>query len=186
MIRISIDWKGQKGLDNLIRYIENNVVYGEVQEQVRILGHHTADYMKETIVAERKNPARPDHKLENAITAETLDTTDGIEMGIGRISKLNTEAPYWEMINDGATYITKKTHVVPTTYFTDPGTGFVTFKEGSSHTIEGIDFVGKAIRNLDKELRIMIAKFGSKFIDGTQNASQGHAHGWGTGAGGAK
>lgn len=171
MIKLSIDFRDAKKFDNLIRYIENNLVYGEVQEQVRVLGHHTADYMKETIVAERKNPARPDHKLENAITAETLDTTGGIEMGIGRISKLNAEAPYWEMINDGATYITKKTHVVPTTYFTDPGTGFVTFKEGSSHTIEGINYVGRAIRNLDKELRIMMEKLGAQFINDMTKAS---------------
>lgn len=166
MIRISIDWQGKQGLDNLIRYIENNLVYAEAQEQVRVLGHHCADKMHEIIKTERRNPARPDHKLENAITAETLSTTAGVEMGIGRISTLNAEAPYWEMIDSGATYITKKTHVVPTTYFTDPGSGFVTFKKGSSHVITGIDYIGKAIRNLDQELRTMMEKLGSKFIGG--------------------
>jgi len=172
MIRITIDWKGEKGLNNLIRYIENNLLYAETQENVRILGHHTADKMHEVINTERKNPARPDHKLENAITAETLNTTSGVEVGIGRISKLNVEAPYWEMINDGATYVTKKTHVVPTTYFADPGSGFVTFKEGSSHIIEGIDFIGKAIRNLDQELRTMMEKWGEKFLGGAEKASK--------------
>jgi hypothetical protein len=172
MIKINIDWQGKKGLDNLIRYIENNLVYAEAQEQVRVLGHHTADNMKNTINTERKNPARPDNKLENAITAETLNTTGGVEVGIGRISKLNVEAPYWEMINDGATYVTKKTHVVPTTYFSDPGSGFITFKEGSTHIIEGIDFVGKAIRNLDQELRVMMEKLGATFLGGAANASK--------------
>ena len=172
MIKVEISWQGQKGLNNLIRYIENNLVYAEAQEGIRVLGHRTADNMRETIETERKNPARPDHKLENAITAETLNTTAGVEVGIGRISKLNTEAPYWEMIDAGATYVTKKTHVVPTTYFADPGSGFVTFKEGSTHTIEGIDYVGKAIRNLDKELRTMMEKLGATFIDGVAKASK--------------
>ena len=166
MIKLTVDFRDAKKFDQLIRYIENNLVYAEAQEQVRVLGHHCADKMHEVINTERKNPARPDHKLENAITAETLSTTGGVEVGIGRISTLNAQAPYWEMINDGATYITKKTHIVPTTYFADPGSGFVTFKEGSSHTIEGIDYVGKAIRNLDQELREMIEKMGTKFISG--------------------
>ena len=172
MIKVTIDWAGKKGLDNLIRYIENNTVYGEAQEAMKILGHHTADNMRSTINTERKNPKRPDDKLVNAITAETLNTTGGIEVGIGRIATLVAQAPYFELINDGGTYITKKTHVVPTTYFGDPGDGFVTFKEGSSHTITGIDYVGKAIRNLDRELRDMMEKWGSKFLGGAQQASK--------------
>ena len=172
MIKISIDWKGLKGFENLIRYISNNLVYAEAQESVRVLGHHTADKMHEVIESERKNPARPDHKLENSITAETLNTTAGVEVGIGNIAKMTAEAPHWELINDGGQYVTKKTHVVPTTYFADPGSGFVTFKEGSSHTIVGIDYVGKSIRNLDKELREMMSKWGEKFLSGMENSSK--------------
>jgi hypothetical protein len=170
MIKINIDWQGKKGLDNLIRYIENNLVYAKAQEQVRVLGHHCADKMKEVIETERKNPARPDHKLENSILVEY--TTGGVEVGIGRISTLNAQAPYWEMIDAGATYITKKTHVVPTTYFADPVNNFITFKEGSSHTITGIDFVGRAIRNLDVELKEMMEKLGAKFIGDMQKESK--------------
>ena len=172
MIKITIDWKGKKSFDNLIRYIDNNLLYAEAQEQVRVLGHRTADNMRNTINNERRNPKRPDDKLVNSITAETLSTTGGVEIGIGRISTLNAQAPYWEMIDAGATYITRQTHVVPTTYFADPGTGFVTFKEGSSHVINGIDYIGRAIRNLDQELRIMMEKMGSKFIDGAKKASK--------------
>jgi len=172
MINISIDWKDGQKFGNLIRYIANNLIYAETQEQMRILGHRTADNMRETVETERKNPARPDHKLENAILAETLNTTAGVEVGIGRISTLKAEAPYFELINDGGTYVTKRTHVVPTTYFEDPGSGFVTFKEGSSHTIEGIDYVGKAVKNLDQELRIMMEKYGEKFLDGATKASK--------------
>ena len=172
MIKITVDFKDGVKMDNLIRYIEDNAVYGEAQEAMQTLGHHTADNMRSIINIERKNPTRPDDKLVNAITAETLNTTGGIEVGIGRIAKLVSEAPHWELINDGGTYITKKTHVVPTIYFAEPGNGFVTFKEGSSHTIIGIDYVGKAIRNLDKELRDMMEKWGSKFLGGASNASK--------------
>jgi hypothetical protein len=172
MIKITIDFKDSKKFNNLIRYIENNAVYGEAQEAMKILGHHTADNMRSTINTERKNPKRPDDKLVNAITAETLNTTGGIEVGIGRIAKLVAEAPYFELINDGGTYITKKTHVVPTTYFGDPGDGFVTFKEGSSHTIVGIDYIGKAIRHLDVELKEMMSKLGTKFIGDMEKSSK--------------
>ena len=188
MISIKIDWQGKKGLENLIRYIESDTIISNLKEQVIALGQDTADNMKETINTERKNPARPDHKLENVITSEILNTTDGVEVGIGNIAKLKVEAPHFELIDVGGTYITKKTHPVPLSYFADINqvyswktaaeggkltSGFVTFKEGSSHTITGIDYVGKAIRNLDKELKIMIEKLGAKFVGDAEKESQG-------------
>lgn len=171
MIRVSIDFRDEKKFENLIRYIQNNLLYAEAQENVRILGHHAADNMRTIIEAERKNPARPDHALENSITAETISTTAGVEVGIGRISKMTAEAPHWELINSGGQYVTRKTHVVPTTYFADPGTGFITFKEGSTHLIHGIEYVAKAVRQLDQELRVMMEKWGEKFLGGAQQAS---------------
>jgi len=93
-------------------------------------------------------------------------------MGIGNITRLNLLAPHWELINDGGTYKTVETHVVPTDYFGDPGVGFVTFKAGSLHTITGIDYVGRSIRNLDKELRVEMEKLGAKFVSGASNASK--------------
>ena len=180
MIKVTIDWAGKKGLDNLIRYIENNTVYGEAQEAVRILGHHTADNMRSTINTERKNPKRPDDALVNNILSETINTTAGVEVGIGNIARLNLLAPHWELINDGGTYVTKETHAVPTTFFQDSinsymgelGNQWITFKAGSSHHITGIDYVGKAIRNLDQELRTVMEKLGAKFLGGAANASK--------------
>ena len=164
MIKIIAEFKDQKKISNLIRFIRDDKFYFEAQEKVFELANNTAEHMKQVIESERKNPARPDHALENSITAETLSTVGGIEVGIGNIAKMNAEARYWELINDGGTYVTKKTHVVPTTYFADPGTGFVTFKEGSSHTIDGIDYVGKAIRRMDEELREAMKEWGEKFF----------------------
>jgi hypothetical protein len=167
MIKISVDFKSKKQFDNLIRYISNNLVYGEAQEQIRILGHRTADNMRDVINSSRKRPEKASHSLDNAIIAETLSTTGGIEVGIGRISTLNQEAPYWEMINDGASYTTKKEHIVP---FEDGE--FRTYKVGSTHIIDGIDFVGKSIRNLDKELQDTMKKLGASFINGAEKASK--------------
>lgn len=160
MIKITIDSKNvEKGLNNLIRYISNNRVFFEAQDTVRDLAYETALQMREEINSSRKRPERASHKLDNAITAEDLSTIGGIEVGIGRISTLNAEAPYWEMINDGASYTTKTKHIVP---FEDGE--FRTFQVGSTHVIEGIDFVGRAIRNLDKELKIKMESWGEKFL----------------------
>ena len=166
MISITVDFVDRGKFDKFIRYIENNLIYAEAQEEIRVLGHHCADNMIDTIESSRKNPDRGTHKLENAIIAETLSTTAGVEVGVGRISKLQQEAPYFEMINDGFTYTTRQTHVVPTDYFANKGTGFITFKEGSKHTIEGIQYVFKAIQKLEIELRDFIIKVGGKYLDG--------------------
>lgn len=170
-IKVTIDWQGEQGLENLIRYIGDNLVYGEAQEQIRILGHQTADTMIDTIQKNRVRPDKGSHKLENAITAETLQTVGGIEVGIGNIQKLNDEAPYWEMIDKGATYTTANTHVVK---FLEGDKGrypdaigqFRTFVAGSRHTILGIFYVDKAIDFLDKKLKEVMNKLGAKFIQG--------------------
>lgn len=164
MFKIQIDFKDKQKLANLTRFIRDNKFYFEIQEKLFDLGNNTAGYMKEVIESERKNPARPDHALENSITAEVLSSVGGIEIGIGNIAKMTAEARYWELINDGGTYVTKKTHVVPTTYFADADSNFITFKEGSSHTIEGIDYVGKAVRRLDQELREAMKEWGEQFF----------------------
>jgi len=166
MIRVSMDWQGKKGLDNLIRYIENNLIYGEAQDLVYDLAYKTATDMKNIISNERKNPKRTDDALVNNIEAEPINTVGGVEMGIGNIARLKLLAPHWELINDGGIYITKETHVVPTTYMGYEPEEFVTFKAGSSHIITGIDYIGQAIRNLDNELKRALENIGEKFIKG--------------------
>jgi hypothetical protein len=167
VIKISVDWRGKRGFENLIRYVQNNTIYGEMQIQAQILAHHSADKMIDTIIEYRKRPEKNTGKLEGSITAERISTTGGVEYGIGNIAKMNIIAPYWEMLNDGATYITRKEHIVP---FEDGE--FRTFKVGSSHVIEGIDFVGRSIRNLEQELRDVLQKLGTDFINGMQRESR--------------
>jgi len=181
MIRVSIEWQGKKGLDNLIRYIENNLVYGEAQEGIVELGKKTADHMKYTIGSSKKRPSMTD-RLENNINSEILNSVGGVEVGIGRISQLKTNAPYFEVLDQGG-------YVPPANlgYFlgnpsapTPGGSGQVWIHSGDNKdylmtpkkAIEGIDYIGKAIRNLDQELREMMKKWGTDFIDGAEKASK--------------
>jgi len=185
MIRISIDWKDGKKFDNLIRYIENNFLYAQAQEGIRVLGHHTADKMRQVIDSERKRPDKGTHKLENSITAETLTTTGGVEIGIGRISKMTEEAPYWEVLDRGG-YVPNYGNLVPLGAFIpgepipnpknfrqgnwEVGEGKYTFR--ATRPIEGIDYVGKSIRHLDSELKEMMSKLGAKFIGDMEKSSK--------------
>lgn len=178
MIRISIDWKDGKKFDNLIRYIDNNLLYAQAQEGIRTLGHHTADKMRQVIDSERKRPDKGTHKLENSITAETISTTGGVEMGIGRISKMKEEAPYWEVLDKGG-YIPNNGNLVPLGAFIpgEPKPNSANFRQGNwnvgegkytfraQRPIEGIDYVGKSIRNLDNELKEMITKLGGSWLN---------------------
>jgi hypothetical protein len=183
MIKISIDWQGKKGLENLIRYIENNTLYGEMQVQAQILAHHTADNMKETISTSKKRPSLGSN-LEDNILAEPISTTGGIEYGIGKISQLKTNAPYFEVLDVGGyvPYSTRKGAPLGSFEGDKPiagGSGQNWERSGEkgffmkpSKAIEGIDYVGKAIRNLDQELRTTMEKLGSKFITEAERVSK--------------
>jgi allantoicase len=125
---------------------------------------------------ERIHPARPTlNNIANSLgEPEELVNNPGreLEIGIGNVQKLNEKAKHWELINVGGTYTTKETHVVPTTYFAGAKSDFITFKAGSTHTIEGIEFVYKSIQNLEKELKETITELGGSFISGLSKASK--------------
>jgi hypothetical protein len=171
MFKWEVDFVDKDKFDNFSRYLSSEQpIYGMLEVATQILAHHIADNMIETICSLRKRPDRGTHKLENNILAIPLNTTGGIEYGIGEISVLDKEAPYWRMLNDGATYTTKQdSKAIPLTYF-DGTNGFIRYKAGDTHTIFGIDFVGKAIANLDKEMRDVIEKLGGDILDGLERA----------------
>jgi hypothetical protein len=178
-ITVTIEWKGQQGFEKLIRYIDNNLIYGEAQEGIRVLGHQTADKMIEIIKAEKKRPDKGTNKLEDAITAETLNTTGGVEVGIGNINKLKAEAPYYEVINSGG-FVPNRGNLVPVGGFA-PGESkpnAANFREGQWNVgggnstfkpkkpIEGIHYVDRTIEWLDKALKEFVTKLGGKFVSG--------------------
>jgi len=168
MITIRAHFEGENELLDLRRYIENGP-FVRVEGEIAQLAEDAVNLMIQTIEDYRKNPARPGiSKLQNSIDYTELLNDPGTHLiiGIANLDKMKSEAPYFELIDAGGTYVTKKTHVVPTNYFADPGTGFVTFKEGSTHIIEGIGYFSRAEeyirKNLDRIVDAVIADYVSK------------------------
>ena len=181
MISVEVTWDGKKDFENLIRYIDN-IPFVRLEAEVANLADNMVEDMKGRIDALKRNPDRPDLKLENALDWEEVVNIPGKELvvGIGNIDKLRNEAPHWELIDVGGTYITKATHIVPTTYFTDPGDGFVIFKAGSVHTINGIDYVGHMLKELEKDLNKRVVEFGGIVLEGMKNSSENGKQWWGS------
>jgi hypothetical protein len=179
MINVTIDFKDKEKFDRLIRYIENNEVYFEAQAAIIDLADSTVSSMHEIIDTSRRRPDAGTHKLENAIDKKILNTTAGVEVGIGEISRLRVEAPYFEVLDVGG-YIPNHGNFVPLGAFApgNPkpdagsfrdgqwvvGAGKYTFK--AKRAIEGIDYIGSAIRELDRKLRETIESLGGKFLTG--------------------
>ena len=192
MLRLNIEFKDGKKFDNLIRYIESNLIYSELQEEAINLADNTVNHMRDTISSSKKRHSLGNN-LEKTIDKEILNTTGNIDIGIGNINKLKTDAPYYEVLDAGGyiPYSTVKGAPLGSFYGNPPvpgGSGENWERSGDKgyfmkpkKPIEGLDYINKAIRNLDKELKITMKKLGSKFI-----SDMGKPHGWGMGAGGAK
>lgn len=167
MISITIDFIDKGKWENFIRYIEENSFMVIAESEMEEIADNALSTMIGIIESERKQPAKGDYALEGALyknrrwIASSTPTQNQAIMGIGEISILKEKAPYFEMLNDGGTYSTRTTHTLPLPYGE-----FRTFKAGSTHTIHGINYVGRAIRNLDKDLRQMVEKASGTWLDG--------------------
>lgn len=184
-IRINIEWKGKKGFDNLIRYIENNSLYFEAQSEIVDLGEQTAESMR-TVISNEKKRHSFGNNLESNINSEILNETAGVEVGIGRISQLKANAPYFEVLDKGGyvPYSTVKGAPLGSFEGDKPSgsaspvqnwerSGDKGFFMKPKKAIEGIDYIGKAIRALDRQLRIVMENLGAKFADGAAKAATG-------------
>jgi len=179
MIKATIEFRDKAKFQNLIRYLEKITLTG-AEIAVAAAAENTLTSMRTVINNERKHPARPTANLENALENEIIKNDPGKEyiVGIGKIDTLNTKAPYWELVNDGGSYRTKETHIVPTTYFANADSPFLTFKKNSEHVIEGNDFIGKSLNILDKEMLKLSSEFGAKVLDGLNGKQVAFAN-WG-------
>ena len=181
MIKLSVEWAGKKGFENLIRYIENNVIEMEVQKELKTLGQNTADHMKNTISTSKKRNSFG-HNLEDNINSENISDN---EVGIGKISQLKTNAPYFEVLDVGGyvPYSTRKGAPLGSFEGDAPNSSVVSGNQNWERSgekgffmkpkspIEGIDYIGKAIRNLDKELTVALEQLGVKFMNDLQKVS---------------
>jgi len=89
------------GEDDLvwIKRITQSIQF-ELQDKLSSLGELTAFRMGEIVQDSIKRPPNTG-KLAMSITSEILKSTGGLTLGIGNIGKMNSEAPYWEVLNDG-------------------------------------------------------------------------------------
>jgi len=167
MISVRVHFDGEDKLLDLMRFIKDGP-FVRVEGEMAQLAEDTVSVMINTIEDYRKNPARPGNKLVGSIDYTELINEPGTHLliGIADLDKMRLEAPYFELMDVGGTYVTKKTHVVPTDYFASPGDGFVTFKEGSVHVIDGINYFDKAERyvktNVDRIVKGIIDDYVSK------------------------
>lgn len=177
MLRVSINFVDKKKFSNLIRYIENNLVYGLAQQKVRVLGHHVADNMQQTI----KEAGYNLDNLANSIIAETLQTTGGVEVGIGRIESLPF---YWEMFDAGfkpgaslsfvplGSFIDGKPDASKSGGVWITGGGPYTFFDININKkpIEPLNYIRKSIQALDVEFEQMVKSLGESWIKGMSEA----------------
>lgn len=141
-----------KGINPSLWFKETQMKIAKLETVLNTLADDCVLNMIYELQEQRRNPARPDHPLEHALTVEKIPNG----YGIGNISKLNTEAPHWELINDGGSYVTRETHAVPTTYFSNPDSSWITFKAGSQHTISPYRYIDIASEELKKHIEIQI------------------------------
>lgn len=167
MINITVDFKGLKGLENLYKYISSDKLYFKAQNLCNDVADKVVEDMRTTIATSKKRPSLGSN-LENNIDKEILNSVGGVDIGIGNINKLRTNAPYFEVLDRGGyvPYSTAKGAPLGSFYGDAPiegGEGQNWERSGNkgffmkpSKAIQGIDYIGKSIRNLDKNLQSSI------------------------------
>jgi hypothetical protein len=178
MINVTVEWSGKQGMEKLIKYIEDDSILFEAQAAMLDVADATVDNMRTTIKENKKRPSKGDN-LERNIDKEIINSTGGVEIGIGNIKQLKQEAPYFEVLNTGG-YVPNYGRKVPVGSFApgEPkpssehsreghwqvGQGSYTF--AAKKAIEGIFYIEKAITFLDRKLNETIVSLGGKFIEG--------------------
>lgn len=181
MITISIDFKNKDKFNSIIRYIDS-LEHFEAQAEVLDLAEDTVQFMKDTINSNRKRPDKGTHKLEEALDTKVLNTTAGIEVGIGEIAKLKQEAPYYEVLDIGG-YIPNHGNFVPLGQFVpgDPrpnqsSAGAGNWEVGGKYTFKpktpiiGINWIGLSQKRLEQKIDEALQKLGYKVLSGIEKA----------------
>ena len=166
--------------DRFIRNIEG-LSYMDLQAEGINLAESTMNEMATIIKESKKRPDKGNQNLENHLTTkgegwEILKSTGGIIIGLVDIDKMKSLAPYFELLNDGGSFVTKRTHVVPMgawsgvgQWIEGAGTTFWTDKEGTVHPITGIRYMDIAFVDLEKKLDTVIILLGGKIMQEVNN-----------------
>jgi len=114
MVTITIDCISRRGNQSFSEEI--NKLVEKVENEITMFGYNVAATMRTTIAASTKRKPSSGNLAKN-ITAEKTQT--GI--GIGSILKLDSNAPYWKIVNDGGVIPPKTWGYFPG--YTGPVTG---------------------------------------------------------------
>ena len=91
----------------------------DLQLGIYNIAHKACDFMVQYIIRHKVRPQIGETKLENNITADTIDDVNKIIMGIGNIDRLEKNAPYWRILDQGG--IANTGHWVPRGAFINGG-----------------------------------------------------------------
>lgn len=139
--------------------------YPELQSRLVDLAQETVGFMRNIISTSKKRPSFGNN-LEKSIESEILNDVGGVEIGIGNITKLSSDAPYYQVLNDGGyiPYSTVKGAPLGSFYGDrpEPGrsdqnwerSGNKGFFMKPKKAIEGITYIDKADQNLRDKLEV--------------------------------
>jgi len=114
MFNINVIFKDKNKFSNIQRFIEKLDKEGmshwaEIQDRMNDLANESRDEMRKTISTSKKRKSFGSN-LEDAIETELLETTGELVVGVGNVDKLKTDAPYFEVLDQGGyvPYSTRK------------------------------------------------------------------------------
>ncbi len=177
MIRLTVNFLDMKKFSNLIRYIQDcRLPY----EDIVNISDKAVDNARETIKTSKKRHSLGDN-LERNIDKEVLKLSENdVEIGIGNVNKLKTNAPYYEVLNDGGyvPYSTRKGAPLGSFEGDRPDSAVVSGNQNWERSgekgyfmkpkkpIEGIGYIQKMIKFIDNQIRTFIVKFPKEYITG--------------------
>ena len=184
MFNVKIEWKDGDKLRKLIKYLDSDRLYYDAQNGINDVADKTVDNMRETISSNKKRHSFGNN-LEKTIDKEVLNDVGGVDIGIGNVNKLKSDAPYYEVLNAGG-YIPysiggKGFQMVGKAPFGSfegdkPNSSVVSGNQNWERSgdkgffmkpkkpIEGIGYIEKAVDFAEQELDKFIEALGGKFI----------------------
>jgi hypothetical protein len=182
MIRLSWEFKNKKLFDRLTLYLQDLGKDGTsshfiLQEEVNELGDKAVEEGRNHITTSKKRHSLGQN-LEKTIEKEVLQTTGGVEVGIGNINKLKTDAPYFEVLNDGGYVPYSTVRGAPLGSFEGdkPTSNIVSGNQNwersgnkgyfmkPKQAIEGINYIGRMVSLIQKSLAVTITQLGNKIF----------------------
>lgn len=179
MLRVEVDFRDvNKKLTKLIRYVES-VQFVETEAIATQIADVTVEQMRDTISSSKKRNSFGSN-LEDNIDWQELINDPGKELviGIGNIAKLKSNAPYWEVLDQGGYIPYSTVKGAPLGSFE----GFPPDQLGGNQNwersgnkgffikpkkpIEPVGYIASALRNIDKLLKQVITAEGGKWIEG--------------------